>query len=118
MKHTPPRWLADLERLLAIRSQFVVSGAIRDSFLTPLASGVALVPLLRALWEALKGHDYRFFLVFDPADGLRVYPDEPSARELAERLFDLKLSGGCQVMSLETLSGVMKKLSVQREARC
>jgi energy-coupling factor transporter ATP-binding protein EcfA2 len=118
MKHTPPRWLADLERLLAIRSQFVVSGAIRDSFLTPLASGVALVPLLRALWEALKGRDYRFFLVFDPADGLRVYPDEPAACELAERLFDLKLSGGCQVMSLETLSGVMKKLSAQREARC
>ncbi len=118
MKTTAPRWLADLERLLAIRSQFVVSGAIRDSFLTPLATGVALVPLLRALWETLKVRDYRFFLVFDPADGLRVYPDEPAARELAERLFDLKLSGGCQVMSLETLSGVMKKLSSQREARC
>ncbi len=118
MKITAPRWLADLERLLAIRSQFVVSGAIRDSFLTPLATGAALVPLLRALWEALKVRDYRFFLVFDPADGLRVYPDEPTARELAERLFDLKLAGGCQVMSLETLSGVMKKLSTQREARC
>ena len=118
MKVPAPRWLADLERLLAIRSQFVVSGAIRDSFLTPLATGPALVPLLRALWEMLKGRDYRFFLVFDPSDGLRVYPDEPTARELAEHLFDLKLSGGCQVMSLETLSGVMKKLSSQREARC
>ncbi len=118
MKIPAPRWLADLERLLAIRSQFVVSGSIRDSFLVSLATGAALVPLLRALWEALKVRDYRFFLVFDPADGLRVYPDEPVARELAERLFDLKLAGGCQVMSLETLSGVMKKLSSQREARC
>ena len=118
MKTSPPRWLADLERLLAIRSQFVVSGSIRDSFLTPLASGAALVPLLRALWETLKVRDYRFFLVFDPADGLRVYPDEPVARELAERLFELKLAAGCQLMSLETLSGVMKKLSAQREARC
>lgn len=118
MTLTPPRWLTDLQRLLPIRSQFVVSGAIRDSFLTPLASGAALVPLLRALWESLKTHDYRCLLVFDPADGLRVYPDEPVQRELAQRLFDLKLSDGCQVMSLETLAALMKKLSAQREARC
>jgi ATP-dependent Clp protease ATP-binding subunit ClpB len=116
MTLTPARWLTDLERLLPIRSQFVVSGSIRDSFLTPLASGAALVPLLRALWESLKAHDYR--LVFDPADGLRVYPDEPVQRELAQRLFELKLADSCQVMSLETLSALMKNLSAQREARC
>ena len=114
----PPRWLADLERLLPIRSQFVVSGSIRDRFLAPLASGAALVPLVRALWESLKARDYRFFLIFDPADGVRVYPDEPVQRELAERLFDLKLAGGCQMMSLETLANVMKNLSAQRDARC
>ena len=118
MTLTPPRWLTDLERLLPIRSQFVVSGSIRDSFLTPLVSGAALVPLIRALWESLKAHDYRLLLVFDPAEGIRVYPDEPVQRELAQRLFDLKLADGCQVMSLETLSALMKKLSAQREARC
>ena len=31
-----PRWIEDLTRLLPIRSQFVVAGNIRDSFLTPL----------------------------------------------------------------------------------
>ncbi len=118
MTPTPPRWLADLERLLPIRSQFVVSGSIRDSFLTALPSGAALVPLVRALWESLKARDYRFFLVYDPADGLRVYPDEPVQREQAERLFDLKLANGSQMVSLETLACVMKKLSTQREARC
>ena len=112
------RWLADLERLLPIRSQFVISGSIRDSFLTPMASGSALVPLLRALWESLKGHNYRFLLVFDPVEGLRVYPDEQAPRELAERLFDLKLSKGYQQMSLESLTNVMKNLTVQRDARC
>jgi ATP-dependent Clp protease ATP-binding subunit ClpB len=88
-----PRWLTDLERLLPIRSQFVVSGSIRDSFLVPLSSGPALAPLLRAVWESLKAHGYTCMLVFDPADGLRVYPDEHETREQAERLFDLKLAG-------------------------
>ncbi|OGB32748.1 MAG: hypothetical protein A3F78_08075 [Burkholderiales bacterium RIFCSPLOWO2_12_FULL_61_40] len=118
MTHPVARWLLDLERLLPIRSQFVISGSIRDRFITPLAGGPALVPLVRALWETLKASDYRFLLVVDPADGLRVYPDEPVPRELATRLFDLKLSNGYQVMSLESLTGVMKKVTAEREARC
>ena len=112
------RWLTDLERLLSIRSQFVVSGSIHDSFLAPLATGPALVPLIRAVWETLKARDYKFLLVYDPADGLRVYPDELAHRELADKLFDLKLKSGTQVMSLETLSNVMKTLVTLREARC
>ena len=118
MTEIKTRWLQDLERLLPIRSQFAVSGSIRDNFIAAPASGAALVPLLRALWETLKQRDYRLCLVYDPADGLRVYPDEPAQRELATRLFDLKLVNGSQVMSLETLAGVMKKLVAEREARC
>lgn len=112
------RWLTDLERLLPIRSQFVLSGSIHDSFLAPLASGPALVPLIRAVWETLKAKDYRFMLVYDPADGLRVYPDELAHRERAEKLFDLKLKSGSQIVSLETLGNIMKTLVAQREARC
>lgn len=118
MTHPAPRWLLDLERLLPIRAQFVISGSIRDHFVTPLATGAAMVPLVRALWESLKLRDYRFLLVVDPTDGLRVYPDEPVPRELATRLFDLKLASGYQPMSLESLTGVMKKLIGEREARC
>ena len=115
---TQPRWLSDIERLLPIRSQFIVSGNIRDSFLTPLPGGPALAPLLRALWESLKPKGYRCLLVFDPADGIRVYPNEAEPLELAEKLFELKLSKGCQMMSLESLTNLLKNLASQREARC
>ncbi len=115
---TAPRWIRDCERLLPIRSQFVISGNIRDSFLTPLPAGPALVPLQRCLWESLRGQGVRCLLVFDPADGLRVYPNEPVQRELAERLFDLKLGSGSQMVSLESLANLMKNLTAQREARC
>jgi len=103
------RWIQDLQRLLPIRSQFVISGSIRDSFLIPVGDSNALVPFARALWDALKIQDYRFLLIYDPTDGIRVYPDEPVQRELASRLFDLKLSDGCQIISLESLAKLMKK---------
>lgn len=113
-----PRWLRDMERLLPIRSQFVVAGNIRDSFLTAMPGGAALVPLQRALWETLKAQGYACMLVYDPADGLRVYPNEAQPRELATRLFDLKLVDGCQIISLESLANLMKQLAGEREARC
>ena len=113
-----PRWQLDLERLLAIRAQFVISGSIHDNFLTPTAGGPALVPFIRALWESLKIRHYRYLLIYDPTDGIRVYPDEAANREQAEQLFDLKLKSGTQIISLETLATVMKSCSTQREARC
>jgi len=113
-----PRWQTDLERLLPIRSQFVISGSIHDNFLANTAGGAALVPLIRALWESLKLRDYRFLLIYDPTDGIRVYPEETALREQAEKLFDLKLKNGTQIISLETLGTLMKNCSTQREARC
>ena len=112
------RWCRDLERLLPIRSQFVISGNIRDSVLTDCAGAPALVPLLRGAWDLLRKNGYRCLLVYDPADGIRVYPNERATRELAERLFDLKLASGAQMISLETLANIMKNLSTQRAARC
>ncbi|HSV20339.1 MAG TPA: ATP-dependent Clp protease ATP-binding subunit, partial [Casimicrobiaceae bacterium] len=87
-----PRWIRDLVRFLPIRSQFVVAGNIRDTFLTPLESGTTLAPLLRCLWVHLSALGYRFMLVYDPVDGVRPYPNEPGAVELATESFDLKLT--------------------------
>lgn len=117
MDHAP-RWIRDLTRLLPIRSQFVVAGNIRDTFITPLAAGTTLAPLLRCLWIHLADLDYRFILVYDPVEGLRPYPNEPAIVEQATKLFDLKLADGCMPVSLENLVGIMKKVASQRDARC
>ena len=113
-----PRWLADLARTLPIRSQFIVSGNIRDSCLASVGGAPALVPLLRALWETLRPMGFECLLVYDPADGIRAYPDQPAQRELAEKLFNLKLSQGPQIISLESLTQLMRQLSSERSARC
>ncbi len=113
-----PRWITDLVRLLPIRSQFVVAGNIRDSFLTPYQGATTLAPLLRCLWAQLSLLDYRFLLVFDPVEGLRPYPNEPAAVELATRLFELRLVDGVMPTGPEHLIGVMRKVAGLREARC
>ena len=113
-----PRWLADLARTLPIRSQFIVSGNIRDSCLAPVGGQPALVPLLRALWETLRPMGFECLLVYDPADGIRAYPDQPAQRELAEKLFNLKLSQGPQIISLESLTQLMRQQTSERTARC
>lgn len=113
-----PRWIADLTRLLAIRSQFIISGNIRDSFVLSLPECPTLIPFLRAAWEALKGQGFTCLLVYDPVVGIRVYPDEVSRREQAGQLFDLKLSHGSQLISLEKLGDIMLRLSSERSTRC
>ena len=115
---TTPRWIRDLSRLTPIRSQFVVAGNIRDSFMTPFGDGATLAPLLRCLWVHLSRLEYRFLLVYDPVEGLRPYPNEPAIVEQATRLFELKLADGVMPMSLENLIGVIRKVATQREARC
>jgi len=96
----------------------VVAGNIRDTFLTPLESGTTLAPLLRCLWVHLSALGYRFMLVYDPVDGVRPYPNEPGAVEVATESFDLKLTDGAMPMSLENLIGVMRKAAALRDARC
>ncbi len=117
MSDLTPRWLRDLDRLLPIRSQFVVSGNIRDSVLSPVGDGWLQVPLLRALWERLKAQGYGYILVYDPADGLRVYPNEPAVVALATQIHELKLQDGAIPMGLESLTTLMRKLAASREAR-
>ncbi len=111
-----PRWLKDFERLLPIRSQFIVSGNIRDTVLSPVGQTLVPVPLLRGLWEKLKAQEFRYLLIYDPADGIRVYPNEPAVVELATKVHELKLQDGVMPMGLESLVTLMRKLTASRDA--
>ncbi|MDR2636750.1 MAG: AAA family ATPase [Zoogloeaceae bacterium] len=114
-----PRWARDLERLLPIRAQFIVSGNIRDHFLIPLARGVVTpAPLRRCLWQVLVRQGFQLLLVYDPVEGIRPYPQEKAAEDLAVRLFKLKFQeDGAMPMSLDRLADRMKDLTRTREAR-
>ena len=64
-----PRWARDLYRLLPIKSQFILSGNIRDTFLMANEKGeYSTVSLLDLLWKVLQSYGFKRLEVFDPID--------------------------------------------------
>ena len=115
---TLPKWLADLDRLIAIRSHFVLSGNIRDTFLIDIGGAPTLAPMMRALWLRMKQRGYAFFVVWDRVDGITVYPKEAAAQRDASSLLGLKLKeDGTMAASLDALYDVMRRAVGLREAR-
>jgi hypothetical protein len=75
VEHNPPAWFEELLSGLSIRSQFVISGSIRDLYPLPQPGGVEFVSLDTAVWRALERRGYGALLVHDPVDGLRLHGD-------------------------------------------
>ena len=70
-----PRWIRDLLRFLPLRSQFVLSGNVRDQYPVPVSPGAVVpLPLVQALAEALRAAGVVHFLAYDPARGFTVPP--------------------------------------------
>lgn len=67
------RWLRDLVRFLPLRSQFVLSGNVRDLQIhTTTAGEITAVPLSVALNEELKTAGYSRIAYFDALGGFRA----------------------------------------------
>jgi ATP-dependent Clp protease ATP-binding subunit ClpA len=68
-----PRWLKDLIRFLPLKSQFLLTGNVRDLQLTSVGSdGYAAVPLLTLLADELRAAGYANVVFYDPAGGFRL----------------------------------------------
>jgi ATP-dependent Clp protease ATP-binding subunit ClpB len=116
-KQTWPQWINDIERLLPIRSQFILTGNIRDVFLTPSAGGAYLSPLLSCLWARLEREGFEFVLVYDRIDGVRVIPQTAAAQDKAAQLLGVKLHEGLMPANLETLESIFRKAVTLRDVR-
>jgi len=64
------RWLRDLARFLPLKSQFVLSGNVRDLQIVETAPGAfAAVPLAQAVHRELKAAEYGATLTYDLVSG-------------------------------------------------
>jgi energy-coupling factor transporter ATP-binding protein EcfA2 len=71
--YTKPRWLRDLLRFLPVKSQFVLSGNVKDLQTQEVNPGiVAAAPLLSVLAAELSAAGYSRVLLHDPVAGFRV----------------------------------------------
>lgn len=113
-----PRWIEDLRRLLPIRSQFILSGNIRDVFLARSGDTAQLTPLMCCLWRFVESLNFSFLLIYDRIDGIRVYPPVESLRVRAAKLLNLKLQDGVMpVTNLDSLGQIVRRVVELRELR-
>ena len=67
------RWVRDLRRFLPLKSQFVLSGNIRDLQAHNVGTGaIVAVPLQNVLSSELAAAGYANILLYQPVDGFRV----------------------------------------------
>src|SRR5215210_5410346 len=72
--YTKPRWLRDLLRFLPLKSQFVLSGNVKDLQTQEVTPGVvAAAPLLSVLAAELTAAGYSRVLLHDIVAGFRVF---------------------------------------------
>ncbi len=67
-----PTWLRDIDAVLSVTPQFVLSGNIRDRYLLPVEDRPIVDSVPEALHAMLLVAGFDTTLVFDPVDGYRV----------------------------------------------
>ncbi|MCR4466604.1 AAA family ATPase [Burkholderia sp. SCN-KJ] len=106
--YVKPRWLRDLLRFLPLKSQFVLSGNVRDLQACEVAPEIVTAqPLVSTLGDNLRETGYAQVVVWNPISGFtvpdsRVPPTEPAdetLRRLGLTPVDGKVPGGIDVLT-------------------
>ncbi|PYY81285.1 ATP-dependent Clp protease ATP-binding subunit [Pseudomonas sp. TKO26] len=113
-----PRWLRDLLRFLPLKSQFVLSGNVRDLQASEVAPGVITPqPFNLNLRDELLAAGYAQVLSWDPLGGLRVLlppGSEPAQADNLLRELGLTPVEGAAPAGLDLLCATLPRL-VERQ---
>jgi energy-coupling factor transporter ATP-binding protein EcfA2 len=113
-KYEKPRWLRDLLRFLPLKSQFVLSGNVRDLHLLEMEPGkVATQSMLQLLATELRASGYSQVIAYDPVTGFRTValPGEDPAPgvELLKQL-GLQPANGVAPAGLELFAETLQRI--------
>jgi len=109
-----PSFAQELAGTLAVHSQYVLYGNIRDLYFVPerqgfTPDGARPVKLLEVLWQALRPSGYDCLIVSDQVDGITVYPPTREAQAAAEQVIGRGVIGHKQ--TLEQLRTCMARVA-------
>lgn len=109
-----PRWLRDFLRFLPLKSQFVLSGNVRDHQISVGGPAVTALPLVQHLASALYEIGYAHVLVYEPLNGFRIAGRAgapPNAGAELLRQLGLTPSNGTAAAGLELFAGTLEKIA-------
>jgi hypothetical protein len=111
-----PRWLRDLIRFLPLRSQFVLSGNVRDLQVhEPAPAEVTAVPLTAMLIDQLRRSGYQRIVTFDLMSGFRGVPAAGTGAEGKDELLrtlGLMPSNGVAPGGIDLLAATLERFVV------
>lgn len=87
-----PRWVRDLTRFLPLKSQFVLTGNVRDLQIRALGGRAAAASLNEVLAATLNEAGYADIVRFDPVQGFSVIPNPDRTDEIDGPLLRLGLT--------------------------
>ena len=109
------KWLRDLIRFLPLKSQFVLSGNVRDLQLEEKANGAIVRSLISCLNEELRTYGYSQVLCYDFVNGFKSidpitgqYGSE-AAESLMKQL-GLQPVNGCSPAGLDLFEEILEKV--------
>lgn len=109
-----PRWLRDLLRFLPLKSQFVLSGNIRDLQASEVAPGtVTAQSFNQTLCNALLDAGYTQVIAWDPVSGFRAVDKPGSAPEAGQTLLQelgLNPVNGAAPAGIDLLGATLPRL--------
>lgn len=117
-KSQATRWQRDFERFLPLKSQFVLSGNVRDLQVVEVQPGVVTAqPLNQCVAAALKRTGYAHTILFQPLAGFSVLSAHGEAASAAAGLlqeFSLTAEGGQGKAGAELLASALDRIVKQQ----
>ncbi len=105
-----PKWFRDILQLLPVRSQFLLSGNIRDLVELVTHDKPVFPGLHDALWHGLSRLGYEGLLVWDEVEGLRCHPPNIKT-SWRNNLFGHNLTGSALPLpTLNTVAALMRNV--------
>ncbi|HEY0364884.1 MAG TPA: AAA family ATPase, partial [Pyrinomonadaceae bacterium] len=112
-QYIKPRWLRDLLRFLPLKSQFVLSGNVKDLQTQEIGPGlIGAAPLIDVLAAELKSAGFAHVLVYEPITGIRLadpLAQPAEAVNVLERL-GIPASDSSAVASLDILATALDRI--------
>jgi ATP-dependent Clp protease ATP-binding subunit ClpA len=112
--YVKPRWMLDLLRFLPLKSQFVLSGNIRDLQAFEVAPNVVTpLPFTAALCDILRAAGYAHVVVWDPLSGFKcaeIQSAAPGGGDDTLRLLGLTPVNGTAAGGIDILSTALERV--------
>lgn len=109
------KWLRDLIRFLPLKSQFVLSGNVRDLHVENNTNGSVVRPLVSCLNSELRAHGYALVLCYDFINGFKLIdlnssqPDYEVAISYMKQL-GLTPANGCVPAGLDLFESIFESV--------